>query len=99
MALYFVMIANTWFVCYFLYAVLCEKLFSFSQQKTLLLCVSVCVCGCVYVHHSVVLNVLGFDPKITQTLTEARTDQGSPKENEMEIKENVPYFFIHKGNI
>lgn len=72
--------------------VLCEKLCSsLSQQKT---CMWVCVCSplCCAQH-------LGFDPKITQTLTEARTDQGSPKENEMKIKENVPYFFIHKGNI
>lgn len=49
----------------------------------------VCVCGCVYVHHYIVLNVLGFDPKIRQTLTEAHTDQDSPGENKMEMKENV----------
>lgn len=35
------------------------------------------------------LNVLGFDPEIRQTLTEAHTDQDSPEENEMEMKENV----------
>lgn len=35
------------------------------------------------------LNVWGFVPKIKQTLTEAHTDQDSPEENEMEIKENL----------
>lgn len=47
------------------------------------------------------LSIFGFDPKITQTLTEIRKDQDSLEENEMVMKEivfSLPYFFIHKGN-
>lgn len=89
MALYFPIIANT---CdsflVFRYPVLCyfsfwsEPLFCVYPLVSSKHCfyVRLCLCACVCVHHSNVLNILGFDPKITQTSTEARTDQGSPEE-------------------